>query len=645
VEKPWDLDVNLETGILQVYFKETMATLQGMKVDEEKLKALELAEESREKEWTYPSFVAELFEGRVRWDLLFPFPDQQEADRKIGDEFLARLEKFLKENLDPEEVDRTGDLPPKVIQGLAELGCFALKIPKEYGGMGFSQINYNRILQLVSSYCASTSVWLSAHQSIGVPQPLILFGTEEQKKKYLPRFRKGDVSAFALTEPEVGSDPAKMKTTATPIEGGAFYLVNGEKLWCTNGTIADVLVVMAQTPSKMVNGRERKQITAFIVEKNMPGFEVVHRCQFMGLHGIQNGLLRFQNVKVPRENMLWKEGHGLKLALVTLNTGRLTMPACVTGGAKWCLSVTRQWANQREQWGGPIGKHEAVAAKIAAISATTFAMESMHLLTAAFADSKKTDIRLEAAMAKLFCTEASWRIIDGAIQIRGGRGYETARSLKARGEKPWAVERMMRDARINTIIEGTSQIMRLFIAREALDAHAQRIFPILDPKTSMGKKASLVFKAAIHYPVWYTKQWLYLTQTPQGTALPRMLTAHRRYVERTAHRLARNLFHAMSIYQQGLEKKQQLLTRFVNIGTDLFGMAVSLSRAAFLSGKNPLDLSSVELADLFCRQAKGRIEKQFRGLFFNDDRFTYQVAQETLKGKYRWLEKGIIEPR
>lgn len=620
-----------------------MATLESIKMDEEKLKALELAEESREKEWAYPSFVAELFQGRLRWDLLFPFPEQSEEDRRIGDEFITRLEKFLKENIDPDEVDRTGEIPAQAIKGLAEMGCFALKIPKEYGGMGLSQVNYNRIHQLIGSYCASTSVWISAHQSIGVPQPLMLFGTEEQKRKYLPRFRKGEISAFALTEPDVGSDPARMKTTATPVEGGAYYLISGEKLWCTNGPVADVMVVMAQTPSKTVNGKEKKQITAFIVERSMHGIEMVHRCRFMGMHGIQNGLLRFKNVKVPRENILWKEGHGLKLALVTLNTGRLTMPAGVTGGAKWCLSVSRQWANEREQWGGPIGKHEAVASKIASMAATTFAMEAMQLITAAFADSKKTDIRLEAAIAKLFSTEASWRIIDGTIQIRGGRGYETASSLKARGEKGWAVERVMRDSRINTIIEGTSQIMRLFIAREALDAHAQRIFPLLDPKTAALSKIKLILQDLVHYALWYPGQWCYGVQKNRWP-VPGVLARHMRYIEKTAHRLARNLFHAMAIYQQGLEKKQQLLTRLVNIGTDLFAMSVSCSRAFSLVSRNPADPSPLELADLFCRQARGRIEKQFRSLFRNDDRFTYHIAQETLKGKYRWLEQGIIEP-
>ncbi len=621
-----------------------MEVLEKEKVTKEALKSLELAEEAREKEWLYPSFVSELFQGRLRWELILPFLEQGEADRKIGDEFLARLEKFLKENIDPEEVDRTGDIPAKAIKGLAEMGCFALKIPKEYSGMGFSQTNYNRVIQLVGSYCSSTSVWLSAHQSIGVPQPLLLFGTEEQKRKYLPGFRTGEISAFALTEPDVGSDPARMKTMATPVDNGASYILNGEKLWCTNGPVADVMVVMAQTPPKIVGGKERKQITAFIVERKWPGIEVVHRCQFMGLHGIQNGLLRFKNVKVPKENILWKEGHGLKLALVTLNTGRLTMPAGVTGGAKWCLSVCRQWGNEREQWGAPIGKHEAIATKIASMAATTFAMEGIHLITAAMADEKKTDIRLEAAMAKLFCTEASWRIIDGTIQIRGGRGYETAASLKARGEKAWPVERIMRDCRINTIIEGTSQIMRLFIAREALDPHVRMIFPILDPKTPLAEKIGRIFKTTGHYAVWYPAQWIYGSHKPQGIPIPKVLESHMRYTERNAHRLARNLFHAMTLYQQGLEKKQQLLTRIVNIGTDLFAMAVTCSRAISLLSKNPQDTGPIELADLFSRQARGRIEKQFRTLFRNADRFTYHVAQETLKGKYRWLEEGIIEP-
>lgn len=619
-----------------------MEILDEKKVGTEKLKALELAEDSREKEWVFPSFVAELFQGRLRWDLISPFPIQDPKDKKIGDEFLVKLEGVLKEHIDPEEVDRTGDVPESALKALAAIGCFGMKIPKEYGGLGLSQTNYNRANHLVASYCASTAVWLSAHQSIGVPQPLMLFGTEEQKRKYLPRFAKGAISAFALTEPDVGSDPAKMKTTAKPVEDGKYYLISGEKLWCTNGPAAEIMIVMAQTPPKVANGRERKQITAFIVERDFGGIELVHRCRFMGLNGIQNGLLRFNNVKVPRENILWGEGKGLKLALTTLNTGRLTMPAAVTGASKYCLRVTRQWANERVQWGAPIGKHEAVANKIAAMAATIFAMESVTWLSASMADGKKTDIRLEAAMAKLCCTEASWRIVDGAIQIRGGRGYETAASLKARGEKPIALERIMRDSRINTIIEGTSQIMRLFIAREAMDAHMQLILPILSPKTKWFDRFRAIGRSMAFYPVWYPQQYFYAVHLPEDTQIPDELIPHMKFASHAAHKLARTLFHAMAIYRQRLEERQQLMTRLVNIGTDLFAVAAACSRALRLYSDKPQDKGPLELADLFSRQARGRIDKQFRSMFRNSDAFAYELAQKTLEGQFRWLESDIV---
>jgi hypothetical protein len=475
----------------------------------EKAKSLEIAEESREEGGRLPSFVGDLFMGKVRWDLVFPYPAQDPGDKEEGDAFLAKLENFLKTQIDADAIDRTGLIPDSAMKGLAELGCFGMKIPKEYGGLGFSQINYNRAIALVASHCGSTAVLLSAHQSIGVPQPLKFFGTPEQKKKYLPLFAKGAVSAFALTEPDVGSDPARMSTTATPVDDGNYYLLNGTKLWCTNGPIADILIVMAKTPPKIVNGKEKTQITAFIIEKNMPGFEVVHRCNFMGLKGIQNGLLRFTNVKVPKENILWGLGQGLKLALITLNTGRLTVPAACSALAKRCLAITRKWSNYRVQWGAPIGHHEAVTSKISLMAATTFAMDSVGWLSSAFADQGKVDLRLEAAMAKLFCTEAGWRIADDTVQIRGGRGYETADSLRARGEEPLPVERFLRDSRINLIIEGTSEIMHLFIAREAMDPHLRRILPLLSSRTPFGQKIKKAVEMLGFIAVWYPRQWIY----------------------------------------------------------------------------------------------------------------------------------------
>ena len=600
------------------------------------LEALEVIEAAREAKWERPTVAGQLFLGKVLTSMLFPYATQPDEDRKIGDAFLAELEPFLKKNVDPDQIDKTGDIPPSVIQGLARMGCFGMKIPKEYGGLGFSQMNYNRVIELIGSYCGSTAVWLSAHQSIGVPQPLKMFGTEEQKKKYLPRLAAGSISAFALTEPDVGSDPAMMATLATPVDGGAAYLISGQKLWCTNGPVAEVMVVMAQTPERVIGGKPRKQITAFIVEKNMPGLEVAHRCDFMGLKGIQNGLLKFSNVKVPKENILWGLGRGLKLALMTLNTGRLTLPAGSIGGSKVCLKIAREWALERKQWGGPIGGHEAVASKLGWMTSHLFAMEGITWLASAWADRGDLDIRIEAAMAKLFCSETAWTIVDHTVQIRGGRGYETALSLKGRGEKPLPVERMFRDARINLIIEGTSEIMRLFLAREALDPHLQRAFEVILPKYKPPQRVKAALKAGLFYALWYPRQWLPVLPVGGPAGLPSQLRGHWFFIQAQSRCLARTLFHQMALHQQKLEKRQMVLFRIVDVGVELFAMAAAISRASMLKG------NSVELADLFCRYARQRAADSFRRVGQPLDQKTARVAHQLLQGEYRWLEEGIM---
>ena len=607
-------------------------------ISAEKRASLELAEDSREQEWKYPSFALKLFHGILDWPLIYPFPKQSAEDKRKGDEFIAKLKQFLEINLDPDEVDRTGLIPDAVYKGLGELGAFAIKIPVEYGGLGLSQVNYNRAIHMVASYCGSTAVLLSAHQSIGVPQPLKLFGTEEQKKKYLPMFGKGTISAFALTEPEAGSDPRNMTTTATPTEDGQHYLLNGEKLWCTNGLIAGVIVVMAVTPPKIIKGKERKQITAFIVETDTPGIEMAHRCKFMGLNGIQNGLMRFRDVKVPKDNIILGEGEGLKLALMTLNTGRLTLPGASVGIAKWCLNVVRRWSKERVQWGHPIGEHEAVALKLGYIASHTFAMDAMAWLTAEMADHKEKDIRLEAAMAKYFATEHSWTIVDQTLQIRGGQGYETADSLRGRGMQPWAVERVLRDVRINLIIEGTTDIMHLFIAREALDPHLSKAKPLLSSKIPVGEKIKSLFGLLGHYALWYPK--LYLPAFGAGRILPEPLAGHMTYVEHASKRLARVVIHNMAKYQQKLESKQAVLNRLVDIGTELFAISATCSYADALrsEGKN----GCMELADLFCRESRKRIAGFFKADCCNTDRKRLKVAKQLLAGEYLWLENDII---
>lgn len=610
------------------------------RMSKEKRASLELAEDSRQQQWRSRSFASCLFQGALLQDLISPFPEQNKKDKEEGDRFLSKLEEFLKANLNPDEVDETREIPRRVIKGLFEIGAFAIKIPKEYGGLGLNHVNYNRAVHLLGSYCGSTAALISAHQSIGVPQPLILFGTEEQKKKYLPRFRQGAISGFALTEPYAGSDPRMVRTTATPVENGKYYLLNGEKLWCTNGNIADVLVVMAQTPPKIIKGKEKKQITAFIVEANAPGFEVTYRCKFMGLNAIQNGIIKFNNVKVPKENIILGEGEGLKLAFITLNTGRLTLPAAVTGTSKWCLNVARKWAKERKQWGAPIGEHEAVATKLSYMASTVFAMDAITWLVSSMADNKKLDIRLEAAMAKLFCTEESWKIINEAIQIRAGRGYETGPSLAGRGKAAYPLERALRDSRVNTILEGTSEIMHLFIAREALDFHLKAIKALFDPKVAITKKVKIALLQAITYLFWYPKLWIPCFWGCKER-LPSPFKYHMRFVKNASRKLARGIFHKMMLYQKKLVSRQNILNRFVDIGVNLFVMSAVCSYAESLrkEGKD----NSVELADLFCRDAKVRIKRQFEEIANNNDRLSNSVAKKILADDYEWLEQGIIK--
>ncbi|MEE6267879.1 acyl-CoA dehydrogenase family protein [Streptomyces diastatochromogenes] len=601
--------------------------------------ARQVAEAAREQDWHKPSFAKELFLGRFRLDLIHPHPTPSVDDVRRGEKFLATLRAFCETQVDGARIERDGRIPDETVRGLKELGALGMKIDPKYGGLGLTQVYYNRALALAGSASPAIGALLSAHQSIGVPQPLKLFGTQEQKETFLPRLARTDISAFLLTEPDVGSDPARLATAAVP--DGDDYVLDGVKLWTTNGVVADLLVVMARVPA---SEGHKGGITAFVVEADSPGITVENRNAFMGLRGLENGVTRFHQVRVPAANRIGPEGAGLKIALTTLNTGRLSLPAMCAGTGKWCLKIAREWSGAREQWGRPIAKHEAVGAKISFIAATTFALEAVVDLASQMADENRNDIRIEAALAKLYGSEMGWQMADELVQIRGGRGFETADSLAARGERAVPTEQMLRDMRINRIFEGSTEIMHLLIAREAVDAHLSVAGDLIDPDKTLADKGKAAAKAGGFYARWLPKLVAGPGQLPNTYAEFGELAGHLRYVERTSRKLARSTFYAMSRWQGKMETKQGFLGRIVDIGAELFAMSAACVRAEHLRLTGNHGQEAHQLADAFCRQARIRVEELFHRLWTNTDELDRKVVSGVLGGRYTWLEEGVVDP-
>jgi hypothetical protein len=421
-------------------------------------------------------------------------------------------------------------------------------------------------------------------------------------------------------------------------------VLNGVKLWTTNGVIADLLVVMARVPK---TEGHRGGITAFVVEGNAPGITVERRNAFMGLRGLENGVTRFHEVIVPAANRIGAEGQGLKIALTTLNTGRLSLPASCATGAKLAVKIAREWSGERVQWGRPIGEHEAMAKKISFIAATTYALEAVVELSSQLADDKRNDIRIEAAIAKLFCSEMGSIIVDELVQIRGGRGYESAASLAARGERGVPAEQMLRDMRINRIFEGSSEIMRLFIAREAVDAHLSAAGELIDKDLPPARRARAAARAGQFYAKWLPTLVTGQGQRPGSYGEFGPLAAHLRYAERASRKLARSTFYAMGRWQGRLERKQGFLGRIVDIGAELFAISAVCVRAqmdAEVAAGTKRGAVAQELAGVFCIQARLRAEELFRQLWTNTDATDSTLARHVLAGRYIWLEDGIIDP-
>ncbi|MFF2412022.1 acyl-CoA dehydrogenase family protein [Streptomyces sp. NPDC058092] len=553
-----------------------------------------------------PGFAGELFLGRVRTDLLtLPGGDPRRLD-PVEEQFLSRLRDFCEKEVDSGEIERTDRIPDHVIAGLKDLGALSIKIPERYGGQGLSSLCYHRALMLTSTTHPALSELLGAHQAIGLVQPISLFGTDEQKRAFLPRCVR-EIAGFALTEADIGNDPYRMHTKAVYQPETDRYVLDGVKTWTTNGAIADLLVVMAVVdPAEGDAGG----MTAFIVEADAPGVTVEHRSSFLGLRGLENGCIRLHQVAVSSFHRIGEVGAGLEIALAAQDTGRLSLPAVCAAAAKWSLSVARQWSAVRVQWDRPIGEHDAVAGKLAYIAATAFALEAMVEVTGRRAERGDTDTRLDAELAKLFASEMACSVADELVQIRGGRGYETADSAIARGERGIPVEQLLRDVRVGRIFDGSTEALRSFIAHDLVELHHSA--------TDSHEAAPLG------------------GQPHENDAL----TSHVAFVERTAKQLAQRLAVVAAGPPTELER-QRYLGRIVDVGAELYAMSASCVYAAALDGVGD---TATALADAFCHQARLRVGELLNRLDNHSDERDRAVAGRVLAGNCTWLEDRVVDP-
>ncbi len=594
------------------------------------------------------SFMSGLFLGRPDFSILLP-KEEPEAERLEGEAYCQKIEAFLKEHVDGAKIERSGKIPKTVLNGLLKLGAFGMKIPKEYGGLGFSHKNYGRVLTLIASESNILSLTVAVPQSIGIAMPIMLYGTQAQKEKYLPIVADKAISAFALTEPDTGSDAANVQTRAELDSDGQHYTVNGEKLWCTNSPIADYITLIARVPAYKVieNGKttwhpskagdpvDDRVHTAFILDMKSEGVEVRQRCQFEGCRGIENGHLMFTDVKIPADNVIGDIGAGLRYALSILNIGRaVSVPAICLGMAKQAWQPTLDRANTRTTFGQPLADRQTQQARVGDMAMKLFAMEALCELVWHMADQKEYDVRIESAITKIICSEETIAFLNDAQVIFGGAGYETAESKKFRGQPAFGLEQLVRDATMYRIGEGATDILRPFVAREGLNPHLEMI------KDSLGQslnKAEML-RLARHYIPWYLSQWVPNPIGGHPTLNHYRVQRRLGFVETSSRKLARTIFYAMLKQQENMRDDQGRQNRIDIVGEELFTIVATILYAKRLD-KN----WSWELADACFRQAKPRIAAALQGLMCNDDEERAAIGRRALNGKYDPLNRGILQ--
>ena len=588
------------------------------------LTAQEIAEQQKQAEELlfegpqHLGFAKSLFFGQFKAPVVFPYPEIRAEERETVAKAVADVRRFADEHIDAAAIDAKADIPDEVVSGLGRLGVLGMTAPQEYGGRGMSQQGYCRIMEVIGGHCAATAIFVNAHHSIGV-RALLLFGTPEQQRRWLPPLASGrELAAFALTEPQAGSDAANVQTTATPTPDGRSYILNGEKRYITNGAIAQVLTVMARTP---VLGSSDTKVTAFLVTPDMPGFEVIEaRMPKCGIRGTATARLAFRDMKVPAENVLGEVGKGLKVALTVLDFGRTTFGACCTGAAKTCLKAAVKHANSRVQFKQTLGEFEMVKKKIAFMAAHVFAMEAMTNHCASFIDRGAEDFMLETAMLKVFTTEALWQIVNDTLQIYGGQGYFT--------NEPY--ERMMRDARINQIGEGANDVMRAFIALVGMRGVGEQLKVVLDAFSHPVKERGMLWKfvrnqagvrlglTAPEVPVRSTRL------LNDASALGRLVRDFGLAVQDVLRR-----------YRETVLERQYVQERIADAACDIYASSCALSRLDHLlaHGNNtPAEAKREEIAGrYFLKLADRRARQSLAALADNDDDLTTAAANAALE--------------
>ena len=558
-------------------------------------------------------FARALYFGHFLGDKLLPYPDIH-ADTE-GNAVLEELSIFCEKKIDPVAIDRTSRIPDEVIEGLGRMRILGACLPKSTGGLGMSQTQYCRLVERLAGHCGSTSLFVNAHHSIG-PRAIVLFGNEEQQKQWLPKLATGEwISAFALTEPEAGSDAGNVQTIATPSEDGTGYRLNGQKRWITNGGIAQALTVMARTP---VEGSDKTKVTAFLVSPDMPGFEVVEeRMDKCGVRGTATGRLAFHDMFVPRENVLGDLGKGLKIALTVLDYGRTTFGASCTGAAKFCVERAIKHCNTRVQFQQSLGNFELVKQKLAYMKAGAFAMESATYQTAALMDSGDGDYMVETAMLKVFATEVVWEIINDTIQLFGGKGYFT--------DEPF--ERMMRDARINTIGEGANDVLKVFIAAVGMRDVGMDLQGVLQALKSPFGNVSTLSRFA-------KRKLGSLVVSPHVPVKSAILTDDAAKLGGIVGKLGSNVERLLRKYQEDIVDSQYHLRRIADVATEIYVSASVLKRLDFLLTGSNGQASAREEALLtgryYLRTARRRMQQNLHDLWSNDDQETTTLADQIL---------------